>query len=159
MFSDESRFEMLNRKGRRRVWRSPTRRCNDDTVTPSLQGGGGAIGIWGCMTAKGTGCSHLYEGSLNSADYIEILKNAAMPSRDLLLDDPQVMLFQQDNAPIHKARSVHEFFNESEFQVIPRPPYPPDLNPVGFLWNVIDQKLRKSHICNQDSLYSHVHEA
>jgi len=159
MFSEKSRFELLNRKARRRVWRSPTRRCTDDTVTPSLQGGGGAIGIWGCLTSKGTGCDHLYEGSLKSTDYIEILKNSAVPSRDLFFENPQAMRFQHDNAPIHKARVVQEFLQENDFLVIPWPPYSPDLNPIEFLWNVADQKLRKPLFTTLADLRSRVHDA
>lgn len=159
LFSDESRFELYNRKARRRVWKSPTRRCLDETVTPTLQGGAGAVGIWGCMSADGTGCSQFYRGTLTSANYVDVLRNTALPSRDLLFPQQQLMIFQQDNAPIHTARIVSEFLNENDIPVLPWAPYSPDLNPIEFLWNVIDQKLRRIAISSLDDLSQHIHEA
>ena len=39
-------------------------------------------------------------------------------------------VFMQDNAPIHKAHKVTEFFAEMGIEVMPWPPYSPDLNPI-----------------------------
>ena len=40
------------------------------------------------------------------------------------------LIFMQDNAPIHKAKKVIEWFNENGIEVIHWPPYLPDLNPI-----------------------------
>ena len=39
-------------------------------------------------------------------------------------------VFMQDNAPIHKAHKVTEFFAEMGIEVMAWPPYSPDLNPI-----------------------------
>ena len=39
-------------------------------------------------------------------------------------------IFMQDNALIHKAHKVTEFFKEIGIEVMAWPPYSPDLNPI-----------------------------
>ena len=53
-------------------------------------------------------------------------------------------LFQQDDAPCHKAEMVQERFEEhnNQFEVLPRPPGSPDLNPIQHLWDVLDKQVR-----------------
>jgi len=44
-------------------------------------------------------------------------------------------LFQQDNAPCHKAKMVQEWFEKhnNKFEVLTWPPNSPDLNPIEHL--------------------------
>ncbi len=41
--------------------------------------------------------------------------------------------FQQDNAPIHKARSVQNWLHEHDIKSMDWPRYSPDLNPIEYL--------------------------
>ena len=47
------------------------------------------------------------------------------------------LIFMQDNAPIHKAKKVTEWFNENGIVVIDWPPYSLDLNPLEHVWYVL----------------------
>ncbi|KAK3543439.1 hypothetical protein QTP70_020917, partial [Hemibagrus guttatus] len=51
-------------------------------------------------------------------------------------------LFQQDNAPCHKAKMLQEWFDEhnNEFEVLTWPPNSPDLNPIEHLWDVLNKQ-------------------
>ncbi|KAK3519523.1 hypothetical protein QTP70_033853, partial [Hemibagrus guttatus] len=53
-------------------------------------------------------------------------------------------LFQQDNAPCHKAKIIQEWFDEhnNEFDVLTWPPNSPDLNPIEHLRNVLDKQVQ-----------------
>ncbi|KAK3567781.1 hypothetical protein QTP86_026451, partial [Hemibagrus guttatus] len=53
-------------------------------------------------------------------------------------------LFQQDNAPCHKAEMVQEWFDDhnNQFEELTPPPNSPDLNPIQHLWDVLDKQVR-----------------
>ena len=42
---------------------------------PRLQGGGGSVGIWGCISHKGIGYSNIYEDRINQYAYIGTLES------------------------------------------------------------------------------------
>ncbi|GFU83291.1 hypothetical protein TNCV_3739021 [Trichonephila clavipes] len=60
---------------------------------------------WGCMSSHGVGRLHIVSGTVKAMDYIEILQNKLLPTaRDLLGN--QSWIFQDDNAPCHRGKSV-----------------------------------------------------
>ncbi|KAK3525325.1 hypothetical protein QTP86_029840, partial [Hemibagrus guttatus] len=50
----------------------------------------------------------------------------------------------QDNAPCHKEKMVQEWFDEhnNQFEVLTPPPNSPDLNPIQYLWDVLDKQVQ-----------------
>ena len=52
-------------------------------------------------------------------------------------------IFQEDNAPIHKAKKVKYYMSNNNIDVLPWPAYSPDLNPIENCWAAIKQKLQK----------------
>ena len=44
------------------------------------------------------------------------------------------LTFMQDNAPIHCAYKVRNWFIENGIPLLDQPPYSPDLNPIKHLW-------------------------
>ena len=57
-------------------------------------------------------------------------------------------IFQQDNAPCHKARIVLEWFKEQkdEFQLMSWFPDSPDLNPIEHIDGVMERQLRPTEL-------------
>ena len=43
------------------------------------------------------------------------------------------MIFMQDNAPIHTARTVKKWFEDMAIPLLDQPPYSPDLNPIKYI--------------------------
>ena len=51
-------------------------------------------------------------------------------------------LFQQDTAPVHKARSIQKWFVEINVEELDWPAQSPELNPIEQLWDELERRLR-----------------
>jgi hypothetical protein len=158
IFSDESNFEVFNRKSRVIVKRFKNEKFHPKFCTPRLQNGGGSAGIWGCISYKGTGICNIYTGRINQFVYINTLENNLLPSVELLFEPDDPWIFQQDGAPAHTARSVNEWFNEQNIEVLPWCARSPDLNPIEHLWSFMDAKMVKTKVTSIEHLKEVLHK-
>ena len=55
------------------------------------------------------------------------------------------MTFMQDNAPIHTAIKVGEWFERRRINLLDWPPYSPDLNPIEHIWFHLKSKALELH--------------
>jgi hypothetical protein len=137
---------LFNRKNAPLVRRFKEDKLNPNYITGRVQKGGGSVGIWGCFSANGTGCCYIYRNRLDAEGYLNILEDSLIPSIDLLIDDKDFFMFQQDNAPCHKAKKVLKWFEERQISLLEWPARSPDLNPIENIWNLIDLDLGKMQI-------------
>jgi len=79
-------------------------------------------------------------GGVTATRYLEVLQEH-LP--DLLEYNT---IFMQDNAPIHKARIIKEWFKTSGVYVVDWPPYSLDLNPIENLWKMLKAEIIRSHL-------------
>ena len=54
----------------------------------------------------------------------------------------QELVFQQDNAPVHKSEVVRNFLAQEQWEVLDWPAYSPDLNPIENIWAIFKKSLR-----------------
>ena len=54
----------------------------------------------------------------------------------------QELVFQQDNAPVHKSEVVRNFLAQEQWEVLDWPAYSPDLNPIENIWAIFKKNLR-----------------
>ena len=95
VFSDESRFCLFHNDGRAGVWRGVGERYNVDCLKPTVQGGGGSVMMWGCISWEGVGPLVLVEGTLDQYRYVNLLSKHLVPYLKEIDEQHPGVIFQR----------------------------------------------------------------
>jgi DDE superfamily endonuclease len=79
------------------------------------------------------------KGGVTAKRYIEVLEEY-FPT---ILEPNSI--FMQDNAPIHNAHKVRDWFEEQGIEVMDWPLYSPNLNPIENLWKRLKDEIIRAH--------------
>ena len=82
------------------------------------------------------------DGTINAAKYVEILDSCLWPVIARHLPDDNYC-FQDDNAPVHRARLTKTFMDENEIKTMEWPAQSPDLNIIENVWLKMKIELQK----------------
>lgn len=156
LWSDESKFQIFGSSRRVYVRRSQREKMLPACIIPTVKHGGGSVMVWGCFSRAGVGDLVKIEGIMKKEQYLDILKNNAVPSGSRLIGKKIVL--QQDNDPKHTAKICKMFVEQQEqegtLKNMEWPPQSPDLNPIELLWEELDRKVRQQCPTSQTTLWA-----
>lgn len=98
--------------------------------------GGMEIMVWGFISYEGPQELRRIEGRLDAHSYLELLHSVNY--HGLGTGD---MIWQQDNAPVHRARIVNQWMNENWTWMDDWPAQSPDLSPIENCWAYVKDQL------------------
>ncbi|UYV76639.1 hypothetical protein LAZ67_14001548, partial [Cordylochernes scorpioides] len=136
VFSDESRFCLSSDSRRVRVWRRRGERSNPAAIVerPTVRQRG--IMVWGAIAYDSRSPLLRIQGTMTAQRYIDdVLRPVTLP----YLQGVPNALYQQDNARTHAARISQQALQD--VQMLPWPPYSPDLSPIEHVWDIIGRRL------------------
>ncbi|UYV67512.1 hypothetical protein LAZ67_5001026 [Cordylochernes scorpioides] len=133
VFSDESRFCLSSDSRRVRVWRRRGERSNP-AERPTVRQRG--IMVWGAIAYDSRSPLLRIQGTMTAQRYVDdVLRPVTLP----YLQGVPNALYQQDNARPHTARISQQALQD--VQMLPWPPYSPDLSPIEHVWDIIGRRL------------------
>lgn len=154
IFTDETKIDIFRNTAivfKKNDEQRPTKEQSSSNISAMVWGGIS----WNGKT-KLAFAQDYYENSksrMNSAIYLEILRNRLLPFIDKKYSPGPWMLLQ-DNAPIHKSKLVSNFLQEKNIQTINFPPKSPDCNPIEKIWNELKRMVEEKKPKNRQELKS-----
>ena len=98
--------------------------------------------VWGAISFNGRLKLEEVNGRMNAEGYVNMLKNANLKQKCIQLVGSN-WIFQQDNAPCHRANLSRVYFEQESINLLNWPANSPDLNIIENMWSQMVREVYK----------------
>lgn len=142
IWSDECSVEKSKDPRQIRVFREPWEKWIADCVHPKPKDRGISRMVWACFHGRTRGLLVPISESVTGIHYLRLIKRYLPRVIRSALKIHPTCSFQQDNAPVHKARIVMDWLENNYIDLEDHPPYSPDINPIKHVWVELKKRLQ-----------------
>jgi len=149
IWSDECYIYIGDKKGTVWVTRSVDEVFHEDCLVPTFKQSPIRVMVWGCILEGRKGPLVVLDypggrgGGMTAKRYQDQVLNG--PLHDFyqeMSEERGIVVFQEDGAPSHRAKSTCEWLDRNGIQSFPHPASSPDLNPIEPLWKTLKHLIR-----------------
>ena len=116
VFSDESRFDLSYGDGCVRCWRSTGESYSPETFNVRSRSNTSVM-AWGCVSSHGPDNLVVIDGNMDQWQHIDTLEENLVSSMETMFGDIHMpFIFQDDNAPCHRAHTMNAWIDRYEIQ-------------------------------------------